>query len=288
MSAKSFSKKEAISHGLQMVKKYFVVILSIFFIYVGFNIISGVLSSNAGSPISKQDINKELYNEPAAMNSFYNYLQEAGYINKYGMVQSKLQNISNASDLVLTDSLEADRGKIFQFLNQHRYRLPFPKIIFYVLSIVLWVVGIIMQIGWIKICLLLGRGQKPAVSELFLNGSLFFKFILGSICYVLAVIGGFILLIVPGIIFMVMFGMYTYFIVDKNMGPIESLKASRALTKGIRWQLFCFGALLSLLNIAGLLCLVVGLFFTIPASYIAAAYVYEQLLKQDEIAVAGC
>ncbi|MFH1440431.1 MAG: hypothetical protein ABIH18_00080 [Candidatus Omnitrophota bacterium] len=285
MTAKSFSKKEAISHGFQMVKKYFVVILSIILIYAAFNIISGVLNSRAGSSISKDDI-KTLYRESAAADNFYSYLEETGYINKYGMVQLKLQNISKASDLVLTANLEADRDKIFKFLNQYRYRLPFPKVIFYLLSIVLWVVGIIMQIGGVKICLLLSRDQKPAVSELFSNGSLFWKFLLGSICYTLAILGGFILLIIPGIILMVMLGMYAYFIVDKNMGPIESLKASRALTKGVRWQLFCFGALLSLINLAGLLCLVVGLLFTIPASYIAMAYVYDKLRKQDEIVVA--
>jgi hypothetical protein len=41
-----------------------------------------------------------------------------------------------------------------------------------------------------------------------------------------------------------------------------------------------------LFNLAGLLCLVVGLFFTVPASSIAMAYVYDQLCKQDEVAVA--
>ncbi|MDP2940002.1 MAG: hypothetical protein Q8O13_07990 [Candidatus Omnitrophota bacterium] len=282
MAAKNFSKKEAISHGIKITKKYFGVILSIFLIYAAFQIIPGLLNYGAGPPISKKDI-KTLYRESAAADNFYRYLEETGYIGEYGRVQDKLQNITNASDLILPDNLEVDRDIIFKFLNQHRYRLPFPKVIFYLLSIALWIVGIIIQIGLLKIGLLLSRDQKPVVWELFSNGSLFVKFILGYICYGLAVMGGFILLIIPGIILMIMLGMYGYLIVDKNMGPIESLKASRALTKGVRWQLFCFGALLLLLNLAGLLCLVVGLFFTIPASSIAMAYVYDQLRKQDEI-----
>lgn len=283
MAAKIFSKKEAISHGIKMTKKYFGVILSIFLIYAAFEIISGLLNFGAGSSISKDDI-KTLYGESAAADNFYRYLEETGYIDKYGAVQDKLQNITNASDLILPPSLEVDRDKIFKFLNLHRYRLPFPKIIFYLLSIALWIVGIIIQIGLLKIGLLLSRDQKPGVLELFSNGSLFVKFILGSICYGLAVMVGLFLLIIPGIILMIMLGMYGYLIVDKNMGPIESLKASRVLTKGARGQLFYFGALLFLLNLAGLLCLVVGLFLTIPASSIAMAYVYDQLRKQDEIA----
>lgn len=282
MAVKSFSKKEAISYGINITKKYLGVIFGILLIFAGFQIISGLLSSGAGSPVRKDDVSM-LYRDSAAASQFIRYLEEAGYVNKFGMVQEKLQNITKASDLVLPANLQVDREKIFNFLNLHRYRLPFPKILYYLLAIVLWVLGIIIQIGSVKISILLSRDQRPAISELFTNGHLFIKFLLGSICYGLAVMGGFLLLVVPGIILMVMLEMYSYFIVDKNMGPIESLKASRALTKGVRWQLFCFGVLLVLFNLAGLLCLVVGLLFTIPVTYIASAYVYDQLLKQDEI-----
>jgi len=284
MIIKNFSKKEAIAYSIKITKKYFGVIFSILLILLAFQIISGVLNFGAGSLISKENI-RSIYREPAAADNFYRHLEQTGYIDKYGMVQGKLQNIAKAADLILSAKLEVDRDKIFRFLNLHRYRLPFPKAIFYLLSIILWVAGVIIQIGSVKISILLSRDQEPARRELFSNGALFLKFLLGSICFGLAVIGGFILLIIPGIILMVMLNMYSYFIVDKNMGPLESLKASRALTKGVRWQLFCFGALLILFNLAGLLCFVVGLLFTIPATYIASAYVYDQLLKQDEIVV---
>lgn len=280
-----FSKKEAISHGFKITKKYFRVILIISLILVAFEIISEQLSSRAGSPITKDDVEK-LYIKSMSSDNFYKYLQESGYIDTYGAVQEKLQNISNASDLILSADLQVDRDKIFNFLDPHRYRLPFSKVIFYLLSIALWIVAVIMQIGWTKISLLLSRDQKPRVLELFSNDSLFITYFLGSVCGGLAIAGGLILLIIPGIIFGVSFAMYGFLIVDQNMGPIESLNASRALTKGVRWQLFLFGLLMILLNLAGLLCLVVGLFFTFPASSIAAAYVYDQLLKRDETALA--
>jgi len=207
---------------------------------------------------------------------------ETGYINKYGMGQDKLQSIASAQDLVLPADMEADRDKIFQFLNRFRYRLPFPKVIYFLFAVVFWVVGLIIQIGLVKILIAFARDQKPAILEMFTNGSLFFKYLFASICYGLAVLGGFILLIVPGIIFMIALGMYSYLVVDKRMGSIQSLRASRALTKGARWQLFCFGMVLLLINVGGLLCLVVGLLFTIPATAIAYAYVYDQLRKEYE------
>ena len=286
MAEKSFAKIEAISHGMKMTKKYFGVIFIIVLIFIAFEIITGLLNSGAGSSVKKEEILTSLYRDYKAADNFYIYLQEAGYIDRFGAVQEKLQNVSRASELELNPELEADRYRIFKFLNQHRYRLPFPKPVYYLFAIILWVVGMIMQLGWIKINLLLSRDREPAVSELFSNGPFFITYLLAYICYGLAVIGGFILLVIPGIIFSIMLGLYPYFIVDRDMGPLEALKASRVITKGVRWQLFLFGLLLTLFNIAGLLCLLVGLVFTIPVSGVAMAYVYDQLLKQSEVATA--
>ncbi len=88
MATKLFSKKEAISHGFKMMKKYSGIILSICLIYAAFQIISGLLNSRAGSPISKESI-RTLYRESAYVDNFYRYLEETGYINKYGAVLDK-------------------------------------------------------------------------------------------------------------------------------------------------------------------------------------------------------
>jgi uncharacterized membrane protein len=75
----------------------------------------------------------------------------------------------------------------------------------------------------------------------------------------------------------VKFSLFPYFIVDRRLGPIEALKASGIATMGAKVDLFLFGLLLSLINIAGFLCLIVGLFATIPTSLVAYAYVFRQL-----------
>ena len=64
------------------------------------------------------------------------------------------------------------------------------------------------------------------------------------------------------------------------MGPIEALKASSRATMGSKWDLFLFGLLLGLMNFAGVLLFLVGLFVTIPISMVACAYVYRRLTEE--------
>jgi uncharacterized membrane protein len=80
---------------------------------------------------------------------------------------------------------------------------------------------------------------------------------------------GFVLLIVPGIIAMLMFMFSSFIVIDREKGPIESMAVSKLITKGKRWPLLGFVLLLLLINIAGLLALVVGLLVTIPVSTLA-------------------
>lgn len=136
--------------------------------------------------------------------------------------------------------------------------------------------------GVIKISLKFCDGQKPKIDDIFSCAHLFFKYLIASIFYNLIIFAGFILLIIPGIIWSLKYWFYDYFIVDKELGPMQSLKASAMITKGARWQFFVFTCLLVLINLAGLLCFVVGLFATIPTSLVAAAHVYRQLLARTE------
>jgi uncharacterized membrane protein len=111
---------------------------------------------------------------------------------------------------------------------------------------------------------------------------LFFKYLFGSILYVLIFCAGLILLIFPGIIWGIKFGLFPYFIIDKGLGPIKALKASAKTTMGARWDLLGFGFVVSIISLLGVLCLVIGIFATIPTTMIAAALVYRRLLSQTK------
>jgi len=93
------------------------------------------------------------------------------------------------------------------------------------------------------------------------------------------VLPGLILFIIPGIYLGIRFQFFNCFIVDQKTGVIESLRRSWQITQGNTWNLFLFGLLLAGINILGLLCLIVGLFITIPTTTIAYIFVYRKLIS---------
>ncbi len=149
-------------------------------------------------------------------------------------------------------------------------------------AIIIALAGVVLQIevklGMIKSMVAFADGRKPVIGELF---SCFDKRILNvfaaSLLYGLMVFLGTLLLIVPGIILGIKFMFFSYFIVDKNAGIIESLEKSAALTNGSKTNIFLLALLLWLINAAGALCLGVGLIITIPVSMLAVAFVYRKL-----------
>jgi len=151
---------------------------------------------------------------------------------------------------------------------------PFLSILVNLVSTAL---NVLIGMGLIKISLKLCDGQKPGFGDLFSCAGLFWKNLAASLIYMAIILLGTLLLIVPGIIWGIMFQFCTYFIVDKGVGPIESLRNSAAATKGSKWNLFLFGLILGAVNLLGVLALIVGIFITIPLSMLATAYVYRKL-----------
>ncbi|MDD5527802.1 MAG: DUF975 family protein [Patescibacteria group bacterium] len=154
------------------------------------------------------------------------------------------------------------------------------------LAFVLFVISIffsiLLDLGIIKAILELLDGKKPKFKELFsLSDRVINMFISSLLCF-LIVLGGLILFIVPGIIWGLKFSLYRYFIVEKNAGPIEALKLSSQATKGAKWNLFLFGFICVGINILGALCLGIGLFFTIPLTWVAEVFIYRKLTSQME------
>lgn len=150
----------------------------------------------------------------------------------------------------------------------------------FIVNLALFILNIIIAMGVIKITLKFHDGQKGKIADLFSCFHLFFKYLLGSVVYGLIVLAGLILLIVPGIIWAIKFQFFGYFIVDKKLDPIESLKQSAKITKDAKWTLFLFGLLLGLINFLGALLFLVGLFATVPATMMARVFVYRKLLSQ--------
>jgi uncharacterized membrane protein len=158
------------------------------------------------------------------------------------------------------------------------------KVILNTISLLFQVVALLLEIGFVKITLKLFKKEKVSVSDLFSQYHLFFKYLGASILYVLIVMGGFILFIVPSFIWGIKFMLFPYFIVE-GYGVIESLKKSAEITAGSKWDLFIFNALLSLISLAGILAFGIGILIAIPIVSMAAVFVYQKLKIKEKIKV---
>ncbi len=157
---------------------------------------------------------------------------------------------------------------------------PMAYIILYVLT---FIVNSIVAMGLIKITLEIIDKKKPKFSDLFYVKPLV-NFILASLIRGVITFIGFILLIIPGIIFSIRLQYVPYLIVDKNLPPVEAIKKSWEMTKGSTWNLFFFGILLFLVNVLGAILLLVGLFVTVPLTMLATTFVYRKLLLHSKTA----
>ena len=155
-----------------------------------------------------------------------------------------------------------------------------PNLASFIVQIIGWVLQMAVSLGLIGVALKLYDRKKVVYKNLFDYFRLIIPYFIGSFIYGAIVVVGFILLIIPGIIWAIKFRYFQYFMVDKNMGPIDALKASAKITKGVKWKLLGFGIVLGLINICGALLLLVGLLFTVPLSIMAEVYVYRKLASK--------
>jgi hypothetical protein len=86
------------------------------------------------------------------------------------------------------------------------------------------------------------RGQPFNLAASISRGLRRFVPVLGTdLCITFLVAVGFVLLIVPGLIFLTMYLVAVPACVVEGLGPIKSLGRSRMLTKGHRWQMLAIG-----------------------------------------------
>lgn len=148
------------------------------------------------------------------------------------------------------------------------------------LFLIFAVLNVIISWGIIKISLLEARGVNASWSSFLGTARDYWQFFLVSLVYTLIVLAGFILLIIPGIIWSIKYQYMIYLVIDKNMGIRESMKLSAAMTDGVKWDLLAFEFITGIINVLGFFALIIGLLMTVPTSIIAQAKVYDRLLER--------
>ena len=134
----------------------------------------------------------------------------------------------------------------------------------YVISFFAQMIQIFLGIGQTQIILKLLRGQNVELGELFGGGPLFLRTLGASIVAGLAVVLGFVALIIPGILLMLFFWPFYHFIVDNKAKAMESFSMALPVAKlNIGTTLVLVLASMGIM-IVGVLALCVGVFFAQP------------------------
>lgn len=148
--------------------------------------------------------------------------------------------------------------------------------------IIIWVLTLLVKMGFINSCIMISKGLKPGINQLYQNWRLFLSWIISNFFFAVMFTVGIILLVVPGCYVLARFGLFPYFLLDKNLGPIEALKQASRASDGVRWPIFWLFLASIFLNILGLLLFGVGLFITVPVTTLAFAVVYLKIAKREE------
>ncbi|MDP1709618.1 MAG: hypothetical protein Q8L21_01900 [Candidatus Komeilibacteria bacterium] len=98
-----------------------------------------------------------------------------------------------------------------------------------------------------------------------------------GIIYSLVAVSGGLLAVMPIIYWGLKYYFIEFYIADKGLEPVAAFRQSARATENVKWQLLLFTILMQLINLAGFIALGVGLFFTVPATMLAMAFVYQKL-----------
>ncbi len=144
-------------------------------------------------------------------------------------------------------------------------------------SILDWLIGTLISMGAVAFYLKAHDNPEQVTLSALWHPHPYWSYLAATVLVGLVIVLGLLLLIVPGIIFGLMFMFTSFIVIDRALGPIDAMKESKRITSGYRWRLLGFVLLLALINLAGVIALVVGLLVTVPVTSIAFANAYRVL-----------
>lgn len=172
---------------------------------------------------------------------------------------------------------------ILQIIQQEISDPNQPTTVIISMLIILLSIAYLRVDFWLKaISLSVIKDKKIKSTDIFINIKKFSKYLFAYIITWIFTLIWIILFIIPGIFVALRLNMVPYLILEKNLGPWESIKESRKITKDKVSNFFALNILLGVINILGLLALIVWLFWTLPLFYIANAVFYTKLISHKK------
>jgi len=143
------------------------------------------------------------------------------------------------------------------------------------LAFLIFIAGI--EVGFLQICLTLYDGGEPTFADTFTHLALGPKFLACQVLYLLMVVIGLLLLVVPGVYFGVRYALFGFCMASGETNLMRSFQQSAILSTGIKTYLLWILLALFVLNALGASLLGLGLFITVPLSVLMMTAVYRQL-----------
>ena len=124
-------------------------------------------------------------------------------------------------------------------------------------------------------------GRPAELGDLFKGFSWFVPSLVAMLLIGLLVNVGMLLCIIPGLVVMAMYMFAYHFIFDKGLDFWPAMQASHEVVKKNYFGFTMFIVVLGLLNLAGVLLCLVGVFFTMPITYVAISAAYRDNVGFD-------
>jgi len=170
-------------------------------------------------------------------------------------------------------------------------------VILWVLTIWIPYINVGTTIGLFGLVVAMSKGTVISPVEIFDSRyrRLMGEFFLLMSFITLGTLIGYLFFIIPGIVISISWGQSLYLLLDKNMGPIESITTSNKITYGKKWTIFCGVLVVALIAdialivvaaVLGQISEILAVIFVIIA-YVAlvsiflgaSAYIYDVLSK---------
>ena len=189
----------------------------------------------------------------------------------------------NGSDLVVISFVYVFISCILSIMDSATTGANY--VIVFIISIACGILQMVLSLGFYRILLDTINSEKPQLAELFSqrNSNLILHYIIGSIVSGVAIVIGFIFLIIPGIYLATRLQFFHLRLLEQeNPDCIKALTDSWNMTENHVLDLIGLGFITCCIVILGFLALIVGLIVAIPIVGLMSTIAYCILSKKME------
>jgi len=146
-----------------------------------------------------------------------------------------------------------------------------------IITVILYPVAAFFRAGVIKLMLNTARGNAPNFGDIFSGASKTLNLTIAMFLKGAIILVGFLLLIVPGIYASLALSQVEFFVVDRNMSPVDAIKASWSATEGQKGNIFLYGIVSFGVMLLGLLACCLGVLVAIPVIELGTAMIFTRI-----------